>query len=144
MIKEYIDGLFIWVLVLGLVGGVIGFVYIGLVKGVFNLLCVDMGGIFYDMLIVLNGMVLVIFGWNMYYCYLIGMLMVQVEILGVGGGLICQINVGEVQVGLCFVGFDFGFMCYGCGGIEFMVIDVLLMLGIFFVDGEFVGGSFLL
>lgn len=55
MIKDYIDGLLICVFVFGLVGGVIGLVYVGGVKGYFNLICVDMGGIFYDMLLVFEG-----------------------------------------------------------------------------------------
>lgn len=33
-------------------------------------------------------------GWNLYYCYVIGILMVKVEMLGVGGGLICNVYNG--------------------------------------------------
>ncbi|MGC1506947.1 hydantoinase/oxoprolinase family protein [Ketobacter sp. MCCC 1A13808] len=142
MTKEYIDGSPIRVLASGPAGGVIGSAHTGSAKGAPNLLCVDMGGTSYDMSIVLNGTAPATSGWNMHHRYLIGMPMVQVETLGAGGGSICQINAGEVQVGPRSAGSDPGPMCYGRGGTEPTVTDALLMLGILSADGEFAGGSF--
>lgn len=142
MTKEYIDGSPIRVLASGPAGGVIGSAHTGRAKGSPNLLCVDMGGTSYDMSIVLNGAAPATAGWNMHHRYLIGVPMVQVETLGAGGGSICQISAGEVQVGPRSAGSEPGPICYGRGGKEPTVTDALLMLGILSADGEFAGGSF--
>lgn len=142
MTKEYIDGSPIRVLASGPAGGVIGSAHTGQAKGSPNLLCVDMGGTSYDMSIVLNGAAPATAGWNMHHRYLVGVPMVQVETLGAGGGSICQISAGEVQVGPRSAGSEPGPICYGRGGTEPTVTDALLMLGILSADGEFAGGSF--
>lgn len=142
MTKEYIDGSPIRVLASGPAGGVIGSAHTGRAKDAPNLLCVDMGGTSYDMSIVLNGAAPATAGWNMHHRYLVGVPMVQVETLGAGGGSICQINAGEVQVGPRSAGSEPGPICYGRGGTEPTVTDALLMLGILSADGEFAGGSF--
>lgn len=142
MTKEYIEGSPIRVLASGPAGGVIGSAHTGLAKGYPNLLCVDMGGTSYDMSIVLNGAAPATAGWNIHHRYLIGVPMVQVETLGAGGGSICQINGGEVQVGPRSAGSEPGPICYGRGGTEPTVTDALLMLGILSADGDFAGGSF--
>lgn len=142
MTKEYIEGSPIRVLASGPAGGVIGSAHTGLAKGYPNLLCVDMGGTSYDMSIVLNGAAPATAGWNIHHRYLIGVPMVQVETLGAGGGSICQINGGELQVGPRSAGSEPGPICYGRGGTEPTVTDALLMLGILSADGDFAGGSF--
>jgi N-methylhydantoinase A len=90
----------------------------------------------------LNGAAPAVTGWNMHHRYLIGVPMVQVETLGAGGGSICRVNNGEVEVGPRSAGADPGPICYGRGGTEPTVTDALLMLGILCADSEFAGGSF--
>lgn len=142
MTKEYVDGSPIRVLASGPAGGVIGSAHTGSAKGSPNLLCVDMGGTSYDMSIVQNGSAPATAGWNMHHRYLVGVPMVQVETLGAGGGSICSISAGEVQVGPKSAGSEPGPICYGRGGLEPTVTDALLMLGILSADAEFAGGSF--
>lgn len=142
MTKEYIDGSPIRVLASGPAGGVIGSAHTGLAKGYSNLLCVDMGGTSYDMSIVLDGSAPATVGWNIHHRYLVGVPMIQVETLGAGGGSICQIKGGELQVGPRSAGSEPGPICYGRGGTEPTVTDALLMLGILSTETEFAGGSF--
>jgi len=142
MTKEYIDGAPIRVLASGPAGGVIGSAHVGVAKGYPNLLCVDMGGTSYDMSMVLNGAAPAVAGWNMHHRYLVGVPMVQVETLGAGGGSICHVNGGEVEVGPASAGAAPGPICYGRGGTKPTVTDALLMLGILSAESEFAGGSF--
>lgn len=142
MTKEYIEGSPIRVLASGPAGGVVGSAHVGAAKGYPNLLCVDMGGTSYDMSMVLNGAAPAIAGWNMHHRYLVGVPMVQVETLGAGGGSICHVHNGELQVGPASAGSDPGPICYGRGGRRPTVTDALLMLGILSADAEFAGGSF--
>lgn len=142
MTKEYIDGSPVRVLASGPAGGVIGSAHVGVAKGYSNLLCVDMGGTSYDISMVLNGAAPAVSGWNMHHRYLVGVPMVQVETLGAGGGSICHVNNGEVQVGPASAGSAPGPICYGRGGDKPTVTDALLMLGILSEDAEFAGGSF--
>jgi N-methylhydantoinase A len=142
MTKEYIDGSPIRVLASGPAGGVIGSAHVGAAKGYPNLLCVDMGGTSYDMSMVLKGAAPAVAGWNMHHRYLVGVPMVQVETLGAGGGSICHVNKGELQVGPASAGSEPGPICYGRGGTQPTVTDALLMLGILSAESEFAGGSF--
>lgn len=142
MTKEYIDGAPIRVLASGPAGGVIGSAHTGTAKGSPNLLCVDMGGTSYDMSMVIGGAAPATAGWNMHHRYLVGMPMVQVETLGAGGGSICHVSGGEIQVGPKSAGSEPGPICYGRGGTEPTVTDALLMLGILSAEAEFAGGSF--
>jgi N-methylhydantoinase A len=142
MTKEYIEGSPIRVLASGPAGGVIGSAHVGVAKGHPNLLCVDMGGTSYDVSLVLNGAAPAVAGWNMHHRYLVGVPMVQVETLGAGGGSICHVNKGEVEVGPRSAGAQPGPISYGAGGTEPTVTDALLMLGILSADSEFAGGSF--
>ena len=142
MTKEYIDGSPIRVLASGPAGGVIGSAHTGAAKGSPNLLCVDMGGTSYDMSMVIGGAAPAIAGWNMHHRYLVGVPMVQVETLGAGGGSICHVSGGEIQVGPQSAGSEPGPICYGRGGKQPTVTDALLMLGILSADAEFAGGSF--
>ncbi|HET8710218.1 MAG TPA: hydantoinase/oxoprolinase family protein, partial [Spongiibacteraceae bacterium] len=142
MTKEYLDGSPIRVLASGPAGGVIGSAHTGVEKGCPNLLCVDMGGTSYDVSLVIKGNAPAIAGWNIHHRYLVGVPMVQVETLGAGGGSICHIAGGEMNVGPQSAGSDPGPICYGRGGTLPTVSDALLMLGILSAESEFAGGSF--
>lgn len=144
MTKEYIDGAPIRVLASGPAGGVIGSAHTGTAKGHPNLLCVDMGGTSYDMSLVVDGEAPAEAGWNMHHRYLIGVPMVKVETLGAGGGSICHVNAGALEVGPRSAGSEPGPICYGRGGTEPTVTDALVMLGILSTDEGFAGGSFTL
>ncbi|TGD71357.1 hydantoinase/oxoprolinase family protein [Mangrovimicrobium sediminis] len=142
MTKEYIEGSPIRVLASGPAGGVIGSAHVGVAKGYKNLLSVDMGGTSYDISMVLGGAAPAVAGWNMHHRYLVGVPMIQVETLGAGGGSICHVNNGIVEVGPASAGAEPGPICYGRGGKQPTITDALLMLGILSPDMQFAGGSF--
>jgi N-methylhydantoinase A len=144
MSVNYIEGAPIRVLASGPAGGVVGSAHVGAAKGHANLLCVDMGGTSYDMSLVLDGRAPAEAGWNMHHRYLIGVPMVKVETLGAGGGSICHVAGGALQVGPQSAGSDPGPICYGRGGTLPTVTDALVMLGILSTDEGFAGGSFTL
>ena len=144
MTKEYIEGSPVRVLASGPAGGVIGSAHVGAAKGYANILCVDMGGTSYDMSVVLNGAAPAGAGWNLHHRYVVGVPMVSVETLGAGGGSICHVNKGALQVGPASAGAEPGPICYGRGGRRPTITDALLMLGILSVESEFAGGSFAL
>ena len=142
MTKEYIEGSPIRVLASGPAGGVIGSAHVGVAKGHPNILCVDMGGTSYDISVVLNGAAPAEAGWNMHHRYLIGVPMVKVETLGAGGGSICHVNNGALEVGPASAGSEPGPISYGRGGTNPTITDALVMLGILSTDEGFAGGSF--
>ncbi len=142
MTKQYIDGAPIRVLASGPAGGVIGSAHTGSAKGHPDLLCVDMGGTSYDMSVVIKGQAPAEAGWNMHHRYLIGVPMVKVETLGAGGGSICHVANGQLQVGPKSAGSVPGPIAYGRGGKEPTVTDALVLLGILSTDEGFAGGSF--
>ena len=142
MTVDYIAGSPIRVLASGPAGGVIGSAHVGSAKGHPNLLCVDMGGTSYDMSLVLNGAAPAEAGWNMHHRNLIGVPMVKVETLGAGGGSICSVIAGALQVGPRSAGSQPGPIAYRRGGSEPTVTDALVMLGILSTDEGFAGGSF--
>jgi N-methylhydantoinase A len=144
MTREYIERAPIRVLASGPAGGVIGSAHVGAAKGFAHLLCVDMGGTSYDMSVVQNGAAPALAGWNMHHRYLIGVPMVQVETLGAGGGSICHVHDGVLQVGPASAGSEPGPICYGRGGTQPTITDALLLLGILEADADFAGGSFAL
>jgi len=142
MSVDYIEGSPIRVLASGPAGGVIGSAHAGKAKGCANLLCVDMGGTSYDMSLVIDGAAPAEAGWNMHHRYLIGVPMVSVETLGAGGGSICHVSGGALQVGPRSAGSEPGPIAYGRGGTQPTVTDALVMLGILSTDEGFAGGSF--
>jgi N-methylhydantoinase A len=144
MTREYIEGSPVRVLASGPAGGVIGSAHVGAAKGYRNLLCVDMGGTSYDISVVLNAAAPAVTGWNLHHRYLVGVPMVKVETLGAGGGSICHVNNGALQVGPASAGAEPGPICYGRGGRRATITDALLMLGILSVESNFAGGSFAL
>ncbi|MFS0849887.1 hydantoinase/oxoprolinase family protein [Novosphingobium panipatense] len=144
MTKAYIDGAPVRVLASGPAGGVVGSAHCGTAKGCPDLLCVDMGGTSYDMSLVIDGQAPAEAGWNMHHRYMVGVPMVKVETLGAGGGSICHVHRGALQVGPRSAGSDPGPICYGRGGTEPTVTDALVMLGLLSTDEGFAGGSFTL
>ena len=68
--------------------------------------------------------------------------MVKVETLGAGGGSICHVNNGALEVGPKSAGSEPGPIAYGRGGTSPTVTDALVMLGILSTDEGFAGGSF--
>ena len=142
MTKAYIEGAPIRVLASGPAGGVVGSAHVGAAKGCMDLLCVDMGGTSYDISVVLNGEAPAEAGWNMHHRYLIGVPMVKVETLGAGGGSICHVNSGALEVGPESAGAMPGPICYGRGGERPTITDALLMLGVLSAESDFAGGSF--
>jgi N-methylhydantoinase A len=78
----------------------------------------------------------------MHHRYLVGVPMVKVETLGAGGGSICQVKSGALEVGPESAGAKPGPICYGRGGKQPTVTDALLMLGILSAESSFAGGSF--
>ena len=142
MTKEYMERSPVRVLASGPAGGVIGSAHVGVAKGHPNLLCVDMGGTSYDVSVITNGTAPAETGWNMHHRYLIGVPMVRVETLGAGGGSICHVDGGALQVGPASAAADPGPICYGRGGRRPTITDALLMLGILSADSPFAGGSF--
>ncbi|MGH8517839.1 MAG: hydantoinase/oxoprolinase family protein, partial [Panacagrimonas sp.] len=99
-------------------------------------------GTSYDMSIVIDGQAPAETGWNLHHRYLVGVPMVQVETLGAGGGSICHVHNGALQVGPASAGSEPGPMCYGRGGRRPTITDALMMLGILSTDEGFAGGSF--
>ncbi|QIG80779.1 hydantoinase/oxoprolinase family protein [Stakelama tenebrarum] len=142
MTVDYIEGAPIRVLASGPAGGVIGSAHVGTAKGYPNILCVDMGGTSYDISLVQDGAAPAEAGWNMHHRYLVGVPMVKVETLGAGGGSICHVNAGALEVGPASAGSEPGPICYGRGGTSPTITDALVMLGILSTDEGFAGGSF--
>jgi N-methylhydantoinase A len=68
--------------------------------------------------------------------------MVNVETLGAGGGSICHVRKGVLEVGPQSAGAAPGPVCYGQGGDRPTVTDANLLLGLLSDDSEFAGGSF--
>ncbi len=142
MTREYLRQSPVRILASGPAGGVIGGAQIGVAKQAPDLLCVDMGGTSYDVSVVLGGAAPAEAGWSWHHRYLVGLPMVNVETLGAGGGSICQVVKGALQVGPESAGADPGPVCYGRGGSRPTVTDANLVLGLLSEEAEFAGGSF--
>lgn len=142
MTREYLAGSPIRVLASGPAGGVIGGAATGKAKGASELLCVDMGGTSYDVSVIRSGVAPAQAGWNWHHRYLVAVPMVQVETLGAGGGSICSVEGGVLQVGPASAGAEPGPVCYDRGGKLPTVTDAILILGLLSDDTGFAGGSF--
>jgi N-methylhydantoinase A len=142
MTREYLRGSPVRILASGPAGGVVGSAHVGMAKGASDLLCVDMGGTSYDMSIIRNGAAPAQPGWNWHHRYLVSVPMVQVETLGAGGGSICHVNKGVLQVGPQSAGSAPGPICYGNGGTRPTITDAILILGLLSDESDFAGGSF--
>ncbi|MEE3327401.1 MAG: hydantoinase/oxoprolinase family protein, partial [Myxococcota bacterium] len=142
MSREYLRGSPIRILSSGPAGGVVGAAGVAAAKEAPDLLCVDMGGTSYDVSVVTGGRSPAEPGWNWHHRYLVAVPMVQVETLGAGGGSICQVGKGGLEVGPQSAGADPGPICYGGGGDRVTVTDANLVLGLLSPDAEFAGGRF--
>ena len=142
MTRDYLRGCPVRVLASGPAGGVIGGAHVGVAKGAPDLLCVDMGGTSYDVSVVRKGIAPAEPGWNWHHRSMVGLPMVCVETLGAGGGSICHVEGGALQVGPESAGADPGPVCYGRGGDRPTITDANLVLGLLSEDSEFAGGSF--
>jgi N-methylhydantoinase A len=142
MTRDYLSRSPVRILASGPAGGVIGAAALGRAKAAPELLCVDMGGTSYDVSVVRRGQAPAEPGWNWHHRYVIGLPMVSVETLGAGGGSLCQVRDGVLQVGPASAGADPGPVCYGRGGAVPTVTDAMLVLGLLSDASEFAGGSF--
>jgi N-methylhydantoinase A len=142
MTRDYLRGSPIRVLASGPAGGVVGAARVAEVKHAPDLLCVDMGGTSYDVSVVIGASAPAEVGWNWHHRNLIGVPMINVETLGAGGGSICAVKNGGVEVGPESAGAAPGPICYGRGGQHPTVTDAILVLGILSENSPFAGGSF--
>ena len=142
MTRDYLKQSPVRILASGPAGGVIGAAALGRTKAEPELLCVDMGGTSYDVSVVRGGAAPAQPGWNWHHRYVIGLPMVSVETLGAGGGSLCEVRNGALQVGPASAGADPGPVCYGRGGAIPTVTDAMLVLGLLSDASEFAGGSF--
>ena len=142
MTRDYLSASPVRILASGPAGGVIGAAALGRAKAEPDLLCVDMGGTSYDVSVVRRGQAPAEPGWNWHHRYVIGLPMVSVETLGAGGGSLCQVKSGVLQVGPASAGADPGPVCYARGGAIPTVTDAMLVLGLLSDTSEFAGGSF--
>ena len=142
MSRDYLRGSPIRILSSGPAGGVVGAAGLAAAKDAPDLLCVDMGGTSYDVSVVTGGRSPAEPGWNWHHRYLVAVPMVQVETLGAGGGSICQVGKGGLEVGPESAGADPGPICYGRGGDRVTVTDANLVLGLLSPEADFAGGRF--
>ncbi len=142
MTREYLRDMPIRILASGPAGGVIGSARAGAAKSVSDLLCIDMGGTSYDIATVIGGKAPADAGWNWHHRYLVAVPMIQVETLGAGGGSICQVRHGVLEVGPESAGAEPGPIAYGRGGERPTITDAILILGLLSPDSEFAGGDF--
>jgi N-methylhydantoinase A len=142
MTRDYLAASPVRILASGPAGGVIGAAALGRAKAEPDLLCVDMGGTSYDVSVVRRGQAPAEPGWNWHHRYVIGLPMVSVETLGAGGGSLCEVKNGVLQVGPASAGADPGPICYARGGVIPTVTDAMLVLGLLSEASEFAGGSF--
>ncbi len=142
MSRDYLRGSPVRVLASGPAGGVVGAARVAEAKDAPDLLCVDMGGTSYDVSVVLGASAPAEAGWNWHHRNFVGVPMVNVETLGAGGGSICAVKNGGIEVGPESAGADPGPICYGRGGTRPTVTDAILVLGILSENAPFAGGSF--
>jgi len=142
MTREYLRESPIRILASGPAGGVVGSARVGAAKDEPDLLCVDMGGTSYDVSLVLGGDAPAEAGWNWHHRHLVAVPMVKVETLGAGGGSICSVEKGRLQVGPRSAGADPGPISYARGGEHPTVTDAILLLGLLSDESPFAGGSF--
>ncbi|MFQ5503166.1 MAG: hydantoinase/oxoprolinase family protein [Planctomycetota bacterium] len=142
MSRDYLRGSPIRILASGPAGGVVGAARVAEAKAAPDLLCVDMGGTSYDVSVVIGASAPAEVGWNWHHRNLIGVPMVNVETLGAGGGSICAVKSGAIEVGPESAGAVPGPICYGRGGQRPTVTDAILVLGLLSESSRFAGGSF--
>lgn len=123
----------------GPVGGAIGGKALSATTGRGNLICVDMGGTSFDASLVIDGLPSAS-NEAMLEGLPIQMSVVDIHVIGAGGGSIAWKEAGAVRVGPQSAGSKPGPVCYGLGGAEPVVSDANLVLGR--LDGaNFSGGD---
>lgn len=123
----------------GPVGGAIGGKALADVTGRGNLICVDMGGTSFDASLVIDGLPSTSNEAKLEGLP-IQMSVVDIHVIGAGGGSIAWKEAGAARVGPQSAGSSPGPVCYGRGGTEPTVSDANLVLGR--LDGaNFSGGD---
>jgi len=123
----------------GPVGGAIGGKALSVATGRGNLICVDMGGTSFDASLVIDGLPSASNEAKLEGLP-IQMSVVDIHVIGAGGGSIAWKEAGAARVGPQSAGSKPGPVCYGRGGTEPTVSDANLVLGR--LDGaNFSGGA---
>lgn len=123
----------------GPVGGAIGGKALSVATGRGNLICVDMGGTSFDASLVIDGLPSTSNEAKLEGLP-IQMSVVDIHVIGAGGGSIAWTEAGALRVGPQSAGSKPGPVCYGLGGTEPVVSDANLVLGR--LDGaNFSGGE---
>jgi N-methylhydantoinase A len=126
----------------GPVGGAIGGKALSAATGRGNLICVDMGGTSFDASLVIDGLPSASNEAKLEGLPL-QMSIVDIHVIGAGGGSIAWTEAGALRVGPKSAGATPGPVCYGRGGTEVTVSDANLVLGR--LDGaNFSGGAMVL
>ena len=112
----------------GPVGGAIGGRAIAEATGRRNLICVDMGGTSFDASLVIDGSPS-LSNEAMVEGLPIQMSVVDINVIGAGGGSVAWNEAGAIRVGPQSAGSDPGPICYGRGGDRPTVSDANLVLG---------------
>lgn len=123
----------------GPVGGAIGGKSLSASTGRGNLICVDMGGTSFDASLVIDGLPSAS-NEALLEGLPLQMSVVDIHVIGAGGGSIAWKEAGAVRVGPQSAGSKPGPVCYGLGGKDVTVSDANLVLGR--LDGaNFSGGE---
>jgi N-methylhydantoinase A len=112
----------------GPVGGAIGGKALSAATGRGNLICVDMGGTSFDASLVIDGLPSTSNEARLEGLP-IQMSVVDIHVIGAGGGSIAWTEAGALRVGPQSAGAKPGPVCYGLGGTEPVVSDANLVLG---------------
>ncbi len=139
MPPEYVAKKAVALLGSGPTGGAIGAARVGRLSGVEDFVAVDMGGTSYDVCLVRSGQPEISTDWNWRHRYYIGLPMVDIQMVGAGGGSIARVSQGALLVGPESAGSLPGPACYGRGGERATVTDADAILGYLPLTG-FAGG----
>ena len=112
----------------GPVGGGVGGEYLGRVLNRPNLICVDMGGTSFDTCLIVNGKVTISTEAEIQGLP-VQTPIVDIHVIGAGGGSIARVADGALRVGPESAGSLPGPACYGRGGAEPTVTDANVVLG---------------
>ncbi|MEM5471049.1 hydantoinase/oxoprolinase family protein [Hoeflea sp. AS60] len=112
----------------GPVGGAIGGKALAQVTGRQNLICVDMGGTSFDASLIIDGLPSTS-NETMLEGLPVQMSVVDIHVIGAGGGSLAWEEAGAVRVGPQSAGSTPGPVCYGRGGTQPTVSDANLVLG---------------
>ncbi|MHB8290381.1 MAG: hydantoinase/oxoprolinase family protein [Acidimicrobiales bacterium] len=139
MPPEYVAKKAVALLGSGPTGGAIGAARAARQSDIADFVAVDMGGTSYDVCLVRSGQPEVSTDWNWRHRYYIGLPMVDIQMVGAGGGSIARVRQGALLVGPESAGSIPGPACYGRGGTLATVTDADALLGYLPIAG-FAGG----